>query len=284
MRPKAPASRAAWLAVAVTLPVYLATMNRTIGFIDRGELAAVAATFGIPHPTGYPTLMLLAGAIVRLVPLRPVLTLNTLAAVFVTSGAAVLVLLFDRVLRKVARALEARVRAIYACLGALFIALTCTWWQQANGFEVYALHALLMPLVVLLFLRWSDAVGAAPRDAKAGARRLRRAGFAFAFVTGLSFTNHMTTVLLAPALLVAAVMGLGAGRALWRRITPLALPFALGLLPYAWLPVRSRMNPRFDWGHVRSVREFLNHLSGADYQRFMFHDAASMSASMSGIA
>src|SRR6185295_17753870 len=71
---------AAWIAFGTTLPVFLATMNRTIGFIDRGELAAVAWTFGIPHSTGYPTLMLLAGAVAHLIPLRPVLVLNGLAA------------------------------------------------------------------------------------------------------------------------------------------------------------------------------------------------------------
>ena len=72
------AARAAGAVFAITLAVYWATMNRTIGFIDRGELAAAAVTFGIPHPTGYPTLMMLAGLVVKLSPLRPVLTLNAL--------------------------------------------------------------------------------------------------------------------------------------------------------------------------------------------------------------
>ena len=84
----APARRSAWLVFALTLPIYLVTMNRTIGFVDRGELAAVAWTFGIPHATGYPTLMLIAGAVAHLVPLRPVLALNALAAVLVAASAA----------------------------------------------------------------------------------------------------------------------------------------------------------------------------------------------------
>ena len=46
------------LAFVVTLALYLATMSRTYGFIDRGELAAVATTLGIAHPTGYPTITL----------------------------------------------------------------------------------------------------------------------------------------------------------------------------------------------------------------------------------
>jgi hypothetical protein len=86
MTPRTVAARAAWGAFALTLPIYWITMNRTIGFIDRGELAAAAFTFGIPHPTGYPTLMLVAGAVSHLVPLRPVLVLNALVGILVGEG------------------------------------------------------------------------------------------------------------------------------------------------------------------------------------------------------
>jgi len=100
--------RAAAFAFGITLPVYLATMNRTIGFVDRGELAAVAYTWGIPHATGYPTLMLIAGTIAHLVPLRPVLVLNAFAALLVATGVAMMVLLFDRVLAITSPALVPR--------------------------------------------------------------------------------------------------------------------------------------------------------------------------------
>jgi len=248
---------AAWAAFAATLPIYLLTMNRTIGFIDRGELAAVAWTFGVPHSTGYPTLMLLAGAVAHLVPLRPVLTLNILAAVLVAAGAAVLVLLFDHILRKLdPEGSPASGNRTRLALGAALVtAFSLTWWQQANGFEVYALHALLMPLVTLLFLRWLD-------------EPTSRTGRWFALATGLSFTNHGTTVLLAPAMLTVAALRFG--RDFWRRVLPLAPWFALGLLPYVYLPIRSAMNPALDWGHTRTLRGFLHHVSGADYKGWMF--------------
>src|SRR2546425_4153556 len=106
MIPRTPAARAAWGAFALTLPIYWVTMNRTIGFIDQGELAATAVTFGIPHPTGYPTLMLVAGAVTHLVPLRPVLVLNALVGVFTAAGAAGLTLLLDPVLSRGAGSLK----------------------------------------------------------------------------------------------------------------------------------------------------------------------------------
>jgi hypothetical protein len=64
-------------------------MSLTYGFIDRGELAAVATTLGIAHPTGYPTLTLLGHFAVRLFPFaRPVVVLNVLSALWTATGRA----------------------------------------------------------------------------------------------------------------------------------------------------------------------------------------------------
>ena len=42
------------------------TLAPSLDFIDAGELAAVAHTFGVAHPTGYPLFTLLAGLWARL--------------------------------------------------------------------------------------------------------------------------------------------------------------------------------------------------------------------------
>ncbi|HLG93332.1 MAG TPA: DUF2723 domain-containing protein, partial [candidate division Zixibacteria bacterium] len=59
---KKPVPSKYWIGLAVFLlsfSVYGATLARTVGFIDSGELAWVSATLGIPHPTGYPLYTLL---------------------------------------------------------------------------------------------------------------------------------------------------------------------------------------------------------------------------------
>lgn len=253
--------RAAWAAFALTLVVYLATMNRTIGFIDRGELAATAYTFGIPHPTGYPTFTVLGWLVSHLVPLRPVLVLNAFAAVLVALGAGGLVFLFRDLLGRVARPEVAGDRLTpLALVSALFTAFSIRWWQQANGFEVYSLHLLILPIVLLLFLRWVDSAAvASPSSARAF-------GFAFALVLGLSFTNHMTTILLAPGLLFYAWSRLGGFRPFTRAVLPLAIPFFIGLSPYVLLPVRSAMGPRFDWGGTHTLYGFLDHVSAREFR------------------
>jgi hypothetical protein len=45
---------AAALVFVITLGVYLATLSPSVTLEDSGELITGAATFGVPHPPGYP--------------------------------------------------------------------------------------------------------------------------------------------------------------------------------------------------------------------------------------
>ena len=56
------------LTFALTLAAYLSTLAPDVTFTDSGELAAVAATLGVAHPTGYPLFTLL-GHLWTLLPL-----------------------------------------------------------------------------------------------------------------------------------------------------------------------------------------------------------------------
>src|SRR5438876_917888 len=86
--------RTALCAAIITLAVYLLTLSPTFGFIDKGELVADATTLGIAHPTGYPTIMLLGFLFTKIVPLRPVVSLNTMSAILGSIGIGIMTLLF----------------------------------------------------------------------------------------------------------------------------------------------------------------------------------------------
>lgn len=275
------------VAGVIALGLYLATMSRSVGPVDCGELAACAWTLGTPHPTGYPTLMLLGYAVTHLVPLAPILTLNLLAACLTAASVIVLTFLFDHVLAGIFAA-GAGSRRIVAGLAALFTGLTGAWWQQAVSFEVYSLHVVMLALVSWLFLRYVDEESHREAAAKGASRAIgfTRRGTLFAFALGVSFTNHMTTGLLAPAFLalfVAAVIVPGGvraprlrghsawGRAL-RRVLFLLPAFLLGVLPpYLWMMIRAGAEPRFNWGDPSTFEALLYHLAGRDYRHAMGH-------------
>ncbi|MGH9335741.1 MAG: hypothetical protein ACRD21_18555, partial [Vicinamibacteria bacterium] len=82
---------------------------------------------------------------------------------------------------------------------------------------------------------------------------------------GLSFTNHLSTVMLVPAFCFMFLRAFGSpGRAL-REAVPLVPGFLIGLLPYAYLPIRASMHPRLDWGSPDTLERFFEHVSGAQF-------------------
>ncbi len=70
--------------------VYLFTLAPSVVQIDSGELAAVQATLGIAHPTGYPLFTML-GYLFSLIPLpfTKILQLNILAAIYCSAAVGV---------------------------------------------------------------------------------------------------------------------------------------------------------------------------------------------------
>jgi hypothetical protein len=106
-----------------------------------------------------------------------------------------------------------------------------------------------------------------------GRVRMTRTGFLFALTLGLSFTNHMTTILLAPALLFWFFHRLGFSSRSLRRVMLLAPPFMAGLLPYLYLPLRAAASPRFNWGDPETPWAFWRHLTGAQFGVWMFDRA-----------
>ncbi len=257
---------------AIAAAAYVPTACRTIGFVDRGEFAAVAATLGIAHPTGYPTITLLGHAVVRLSPLRPVVALNLLAALLAAAGVAFLALAFERAIARLEPPRAAgddrspAARAALAGTAALLTATTTVVWKQANGFEVYSFHLALAGFVWWRFLCWLDAIDAARESGAGGAGR---AGAVFALALGVSFTNHLMTGLLAPGLLAAYF----ATERRWPRavldLLPMVPWFVLGLTPYLYLPLRSVAHPALDWGAPETLPRLWAHVTGAEYRGWL---------------
>ena len=155
----------------LALIVYIITLCPTVSFIDSGELATVAYTLGIAHPTGYPLFSLIGWVFAHL-PLgfRPIYQLNLMSAIFCSLGIFVffrfLVFLLSHFLQKESKSRRTGAAAVNqidvlhvfvpAIFGALVLAFSETYWSQAVSVEVYPLHLLLVTIVLLLF---SKAIG-----------------------------------------------------------------------------------------------------------------------------
>ncbi|HEX2612676.1 MAG TPA: DUF2723 domain-containing protein, partial [Fibrobacteria bacterium] len=265
------------LVFAAAFAAYFATLAPSIGFIDAGELAAAAHSLGVTHPTGYPLFTMLASLFAKL-PLggTVIWKLNLLAALFCAAAVRAFYALFlalPRAMRKgregVSSSEPSWADRVAAATGALSLAFGATFWAQATGVEVYSLHLLLVALILLAFLR------ALPEGAFApGTRRdplARRSRWClFSFVLGLGFANHMTTLLLLPALFFAYFAVHGFGRAAWKNAGISAPFYLLGLTPYLYLPIRAAAHPAMNWGAIVDWESFRWHVSGRQYAGWMF--------------
>ncbi len=287
-------SRPIYGAVAVfviAFIVYLQTMAHGLGFIDSGELATVCSTLGIAHPTGYPFFTLIGSLFAHLPIAEHIITrLNIMSALFSALGAGAVVFLGHEIhlywleLRKKKIAVDPKKKktiepeitttnetkkhqAVAAGIfTGLIIAFSETWWTNSTSIEVYPLHQLFLPVVLTFFLRML-------RN-ESDNTKLSRDGLLFALTLGLSFSNHLTTVLLAPACLYMYFGCFGFGASSWKRIGKLSLPFAIGLLPYLYLFLRAGSYPLMDWGHPADMGSFMKHVTGGQYKIWMFQGGA----------
>jgi tetratricopeptide (TPR) repeat protein len=252
---------AALLAVAL-FAVYAAGACRTIYVGDSGELAAAVHVLGIPHPTGYPLYVLLGKLWALLIPFGSIA--HRLSLFSATCAATACALVY-----RAARQLD--VPAPAALTGALLLAFAPSFWGEANIQRVYALNALFVALATASALRWN-----ARRDPRWFAMTL--------FVCGLGATNHTFLAVYAGAFMAAvglrcaaharragwagAARALGlvwghdpgrpsVGRGALRTLATSVAAFAAGLLPYVYLPLRSRADPPLDWGDPQTLDRFL---------------------------
>jgi hypothetical protein len=256
---------AALLTGAGVFAVYAFTVAPGLGFIDSGELSTVACRLGIAHPTGYPLFTLLGWVFSHLpVPPREVGRLNVMAALFCSAAAGIFVLVFRRAVLISGRGMEsgAACATASAAGGALVLAFSVTYWSQAVAVEVYPLHLLLVSILLLLFLR---AAFPLPGEVAEG-----RDWYLFAYAVGLAFTNHMTTVFLAPGLLYMYFARQGGSRSSWNLLAGMAVPFLAGLSLYAYIPLRASRTPVLNWGYAVTPERLFWHLSGKQYQVWMF--------------
>ena len=275
--------RVAWASAAVfalTLALYQLTRAPSVTFIDSGELSAVSAVLGIAHPTGYPLFTLL-GRVVSMLPWgsEEIVRLNVFSSVLTALAVALLVPLALMLGRTSSRSHEEAqpvpwMELVIAASGALVVGTSATVWAQSVAIEVYALHLLLAVIVIVSFLK--------------GLREHRRVRdltsrwlVLSAFCLGLSFANHMTTLLLVPALAYLYVATLSARRASLGRLARLTPWFMLGLSPYAYVLIRASSRPPVDWGHVTSAESFLWHISGKQYRGWIFSGFESASKQFS---
>lgn len=276
----------------ISFVVYIFTLNPTVTFTDNGELAGVAHSLGVAHSSGYPLLSII-GHFWTLIPFcwTVVYQLNVLSAIFAASSAVVFFLTVRLLLnnlvikslvvdeqkkKKKKQSNDTNYEVINSPLSgtkyvdiiavsvSLVYAFSSLVWEQAVVFEVYTLQFLLINSV--FYFLFYGIVN----------RQSRYFSFYIAgLLIGLSFSNHLTTILIIPALIYIYFNlpdeknKIDSDKLM--QLLLISIFIFSGLLLYLYLPVRSATEPDFNWGYVhRGLSKFLYHVQGKQYQIWMF--------------
>ncbi|MEO5825801.1 MAG: DUF2723 domain-containing protein [Gemmatimonadales bacterium] len=201
MTGRAPPYRAAAVAGAVVLAIYLATLAPTVTFWDAGEFIAAVHGLGIPHPPGTPLFVLLAHVWGLLIPVGEyAFRLNLLSAVCGAIAASCWFLVAHSVMENRVASLGNPIDRVLplgaGAAAAAFTAFGYTMWQNAIETEVYAIATLTIAFAAWLTIRWREA-----RDTSRGARLL----LVVLYLGGISIGNHLLALLVGPAVVLALV-------------------------------------------------------------------------------
>jgi len=275
----------------VPFSVYLTTLAPTLSFIDTGELAAVCIKLGVAHPTGYPLFTLL-GSIFSKIPLgEDIYRLNIMCA-FISS---VTILMFFNLMVFILTEMNVEKSnagsnskdsvlaggfdsiSVYfsALTSSLILAFSNTFWNTANSLEVYSLHTFFIVAILYTFLK-------AVTDYTSGIENIKgvRYWLIFAFVLGLSFTNHLSTIFLSVGFIYMYFAVNGFNQTAFKKIAVMLIPFALALTVYIYFPVRAD-NPVISWGYPINFDNFYRHVSGKQFSIWMFSSTDSASKQFS---
>jgi len=247
--------------------VYFLTLAPTVQFIDSGELAVVCRSLGIAHPTGYPLYTLL-GRLFSLLPLKDIIfrvSFMSLLFICVTNIVLFFILLAIGQNLSKRRGELSTIGIWSAFLATLIFSFTPTLWSCATSNEVYSLNVLFYTLIIFLVLLWTNS-----RKESVGERIF----FLLIFVYALSFGNHMSTILLLPAIFFILISTYRKALFTFKRTILILSLLFLGLSIYVFLPIRSLQDPIMDWGNPESWSTFKRHVTGWQYQVWMFAQSA----------
>lgn len=226
-----PSLLAPGLVALTALALARSAMLPDIWFWDTAEAQTAGPVLGVMHPTGFPAYVILGWlASVVLQPFgEPAFRMNLLSGLLIAATAAATVF--------VARRLG--VPTAVAVAAGLGFAATPLPWRMATFADVHALHIALVALILLMLLRWEQAVQRQRDDGDRAGQADRRLVLAAA-VGGVALANHQLTLLLGPAIVVYVV---AVDRAVFRRprtvLAAVAACLGVAALLYLELPLRS---------------------------------------------
>jgi len=286
----------AWLSGFFVFLLYLLTLAPTVLQIDSGELAAVQAKWGVAHPSGYPLFALLGFLFIKIaLPFSAIFKANLLSAVWCSLAVVFFVksavLMLERsgfpenwplgrdypqkrkkkigkngIKPEITMGFPKKGPVAFAAVTAgLILAFSRTFWFQSTSVEVYSLHVFLLCLLIFFLLK---AYFAEKNDHE---KFPLAPWLVVAVCLALGFANHITFLLIIPGLaFLFFIKEKKIKEAVRKVLLMLAVFFPIVAGFYLLLPLRASQYPMINWGNVTNLKRFIQHVTGRQYNVWMF--------------
>jgi hypothetical protein len=221
---------------------------------DGGDYLAAILSRGIPHPTGYPTYILL-GILFQYIPFSTPVFRGVLESLIPAAlGAGLLTGWMGFVLSS-----KSAIHLTAAVVTGIAWGVAPLIVSQAVIVEVHGLQS----LIVVLVLWWITLI----LQADSGSNKKWALGLSF--LVGLGCGNHLTIALFAPVALIALIYSIHRSGS-WKLVLAQISLVLVGLLVYSYLPLRAQAYPPINWGNPQTWGGFLWEVSGNPYRGLLF--------------
>lgn len=242
---------AEWVIFILPLVIYIYQLCPTVYVHDSGELITASYVLGIAHPAGSPLYCMIGKLFQLIIPVGNIaFKMNAMSAFF----AALAVLLLFHLIYKITADIGVSV------VISLLFAFSYTFWSQALVAEVYTManFVFLCALYFLIeFFLTKESI------------KLNY----FSLFWGLLLTIHMEYSLMTPFIWLMILYYIKRESDLInsvKQVLKISIFFVIGLLPYIYLPIRSKANPIIDWGNPETLINFYYHITAKNVQKRMF--------------
>ncbi|RLG23822.1 hypothetical protein DRN85_08650 [Methanosarcinales archaeon] len=241
--------------------LYLTTVCPNMYWRDAPEFEAVAYQLGIAHPAGSPLYTLIT-KIFTFLPFGNIAFKVNLASAFF--GALLILLTFFLItecLEFLFPSKDKTLLLLSSTIATSFYAVSNSLWYNSIMAEVYTLQNCFIVSIAICLLK--------------GLKKKEKLPFLYtgAFLFGLSTGAHIIMILYIPALLLFLWL-------FFRKHLPLSqlgiiiMFVILGASVYLYLPVRSSVDPYYDWGNPEKAKNFITHVTDRkDAKRHFFFSA-----------
>ncbi|HLE48571.1 MAG TPA: DUF2723 domain-containing protein [Patescibacteria group bacterium] len=231
------------LIFGVTLVIYIKNLSPSVYAGDSGDLISAIITRGVPHPSGYPLYTIL-GIIFSNIPFDiPIAWKIGLLSSILSSLSAVIAFLIIKLLCK---------NSFLSFLSTLILATSYPVWLFAEVAEVFALHIFLLLLVILSEIKFLET-------------KKKKYIYLIALLFGLALSNNLTSILLAPSILLTIFMGDKSLFLNFKTILKSIFLFIAGLLPYLYIPLSVSKNLFYSWGYGVNLNNIISIIFRKEY-------------------